>query len=278
MAEDIKLVVCDLDGTLLNDRKEITPYTGEILKKVQQKGVSVCLASGRDEQMMSIYEYGIGGCEYILSNNGALLKDRQGEILYSAMMEEADAAKILTYLNEHDMTFMMYTADRMYFSEGSERLKKRITDYEKLSRELGHDIRLAAAEFLRSGPVTGYGDIVKIVAYEEDEARMLPYTEFLETLPDVHNETTGYGLKGAFHRSVSKRAALYKVMEHMGIGKESVCVFGDYDNDLSMFECADHRICMENGVEALKQAATYVTKNNNEDGVAVYLARVLGIK
>lgn len=53
---EIKLVVCDLDGTLLNDEKMITPYTVSVMKKVREMGIAVCLASGRDEQMMSIYE------------------------------------------------------------------------------------------------------------------------------------------------------------------------------------------------------------------------------
>ena len=53
---EIKLVVCDLDGTLLNDEKMITPYTVSVMKKVRDMGIAVCLASGRDEQMMSIYD------------------------------------------------------------------------------------------------------------------------------------------------------------------------------------------------------------------------------
>ena len=274
---EIKLVVCDLDGTLLDDKKMISGYTVKVMQEVRRQGIQVCFASGRDEQMMSVYAKLVGGCDYMLSDNGALVRDSKGKMLHSAVLKEEDARQLLMYLNEKEMTFMMYSAEKMYFSEGSERLKKRIRDYEDLSWRLGCPVKLQAEELLRTEPVTGYRTAAKIVAYEEDEEKVKAYTEFISTLPRVHCESTGYGLMGAFDREVSKKTALHKIMEHMGIDKEEVCVFGDFDNDLSMFECAAHRVCMANGVEKLKAAASYVTLSNNEDGVAVYLADLLGI-
>lgn len=273
----IKLVVCDLDGTLLNDKKLISDYTVKVLQETRRQGIRICFASGRDEQMMSVYAKLIGGCDYMLSDNGALLRDGEGNMLHSAVLKEEDARKLLTYLNERKMTFMMYSAERMYFSEGSEKLKKRIRAYEDLSVRLGCPIKLQAEEFLRTAPATGYSTAAKIVAYEEDPGKVQDYTEFIGTLPRVHCESTGYGLMGAFDQEVSKKTALHKIMDRMRIGRDAVCVFGDFDNDLSMFECADHRVCMANGVEKLKAAASYVTLSNNEDGVAVYLANILGI-
>jgi Cof subfamily protein (haloacid dehalogenase superfamily) len=274
---EIKLVVCDLDGTLLNDKKMITEYSIKVLQEARRQGIQICFASGRDEQMMSVYAKLIGGCDYMLSDNGALVRDGGGNMLHSAVLKEEDACRLLTYLNKREMTFMMYSAERMYFSEGSEKLKKRIRDYEDLSVRLGCPVKLQAEEYLRTAPATGYCTAAKIVAYEEDPGKVEDYIEFIGTLPRVHCESTGYGLMGAFDQEVSKKTALHKIMERMGIGGEAVCVFGDFDNDLSMFECADHRVCMANGVEKLKAAASYVTLSNNEDGVAVYLADVLGI-
>ena len=152
---EIKLVVCDLDGTLLNDEKMITPYTVSVMKKVRDMGIAVCLASGRDEQMMSIYDKQLGGCEYMLSDNGALV--RSGErVIHCNFLAEEDTASLLTYLNEQKMTFMMYSAEEMYFSEGSEKLQKRIRDYEALSQKAGCPVKLKVREFLRNGSVLGY--------------------------------------------------------------------------------------------------------------------------
>lgn len=274
---NIRLVVCDLDGTLLNDKKMITERTAFVMQETRRRGIAVCLASGRDEQMMSVYDRKIGWCSYLLSNNGAMVRRKDQKILHCNYLGEEDAARLLTYLNAHGMTFMMYSEREMYFSEGSEKLKKRIRDYEKLSQDVLCPVKLHAKEFLRSEPVTGYTTAAKIVAYEEDDKRLGEYKRFIDSLPGVHYEPTGYGLLGAFDRRVSKKTALLKIMEDMGIGPESVCVFGDYENDLSMFECADSRICMENGVDRLKKAASHITASNNEDGVALYLESILGI-
>lgn len=274
---DIKLVVCDLDGTLLNDKKMITPCTAQVMRQVRDMGVEVCLASGRDEQMMSIYEGAIGGCDYILSDNGAMVRGKRKEILHCNFLAEEDTASLLTYLNSNNMTFMMYSAEKMYFSEGSEKLKKRIYDYEALSARVGCPVKLKVKEFLRHASPDGYKTAAKIVAYEENESVLETYKKFVDSLPGVHHEPTGYGLLGAFQSQVSKKAALEKIMNEMKIDKENVCVFGDYENDLSMFACAGHRICMENGVKALKDAATSVTYSNNDDGVARYLVKEFGI-
>ena len=58
---EIKLVVCDLDGTLLNDKKMITEYSIKVLQEARRQGIQICFASGRDEQMMSVYAKLIGG-------------------------------------------------------------------------------------------------------------------------------------------------------------------------------------------------------------------------
>ncbi len=270
---EIKLVVCDLDDTLLNDQKRITEHTQQVLKKVRDLGVAVCFASGRDAQMMSIYDKQIGGCDYVLSNNGAMVHDRKKNILYNIFLAEKDTATILSYLNEHQMTFMMYSAEEMYFSEASENLKKRIENYEILSEKVGCPVKLNVKEFSRDANVNGFATAAKIVAYEKDESILNAFVEFLKTIPDIHSESTGYGLMGAFQKDVSKKTALKKIMEEMGIDASNVCVFGDFDNDLSMFECAKYRVCMANGVQTLKDAASSITLSNNEDGVACYLEK-----
>ena len=71
MSKDIRLVVCDLDDTLLNDQQRITTYSETVLKALRAKGIALCFASGRDEQMMAAYVQQVGGCDYLITNNGA---------------------------------------------------------------------------------------------------------------------------------------------------------------------------------------------------------------
>lgn len=274
---DIKLIVCDLDGTLLNSKKKISSYTRKVLMKTKELGIHICFASGRDEQMMAVYSKCIGGCSYMLSNNGALVRDTTGNILYEAALEKPDIQQILAFLTQRQMVFMMYTAQTMYFSNDSEKLKKRITNYEKLSEELGYPMKLAAESITAYDINRNIDDVAKIVVYEDEEMQMNGFLDFAKNLENVHCESTGYGLQGAFHKSVSKRTALFKIMGHLGVDKRQVCVFGDYDNDLSMFECADRRIAMGNSIGCLKEAASEITLSNDEDGVAVYLEKELDL-
>ena len=274
---DIKLIVCDLDGTLLNSKKKISSYTRKVLMKTKELGIHICFASGRDEQMMAVYSKCIGGCSYMLSNNGALVRDTTGNILYEAALEKPDIQQILAFLTQRQMVFMMYTAQTMYFSNDSEKLKKRITNYEKLSEEMGYPMKLAAESITADDINRNFDDVAKIVVYEDEEMQMNGFLDFAKNLENVHCESTGYGLQGAFHKSVSKRTALFKIMGHLGVDKSQVCVFGDYDNDLSMFECAYRRIAMGNSIGCLKEAASEITLSNDEDGVAVYLEKELDL-
>lgn len=275
--DSIKLIVCDLDGTLLNSKKQISSYTREILMKTKELGIHICFASGRDDQMMEVYSRCIGGCSYMLSNNGALVRSNNGTILYEAALEKPDIQKILAFLTQQQLVFMMYTAQTMYFSNNSEMLKKRITSYEKLSEEMGYPMKLSAESVTADDIYRDFKDVAKIVVYEDSEIRMNEFLDFAGNLANVHCESTGYGLQGAFHKSVSKKTALLKIMDDLGIKESQVCVFGDYDNDLSMFECAGRRIAMGNSIQCLKDTASEITLSNDEDGVAVYLKKELDL-
>lgn len=271
-----KLIVCDLDGTLLNDQKEVTKRTADTLKEAQENGCRICFASGRGEKMMSIYSDSIEGCDYIVSCNGAMARYLpENKILYVAALRDADVNAIMEYVFEHQLSFMMYTVDRIFYSQFGREMKKRVASYEKKAASLGYPVCLPA------GPLGGsdwrsvkLSQVVKIVIYEEDQAVMDQYVQFVnEKLPETGCETTGYGLMGTFSKEVSKKYAVEHIKTHMGIKSDRVYVFGDYDNDLSMFECADHRIAMQNASESVKAAATFVTLSNNEDGVAEYIDR-----
>lgn len=270
-----KLIVCDLDGTLLNDQKEVTKRTADTLKKAKAAGCKICFASGRGEQMMSVYADAIGGCDYMVSCNGAMARCfPEEETIYVTPLKDKDAYRALEYIFEHQLNFMMYTIDQIYYSGFGMNLRNRVVSYEKKAASLGFPVVLPAYELGVEWKQQRLDDIVKIVVYEEDEKIMAKYVEFVEhNLSDSGCETTGYGLMGTFSNQVSKQYAVEKIKSHMGITEKDVYVFGDYDNDMSMFACADNRIAMENATDELKKRASAVTKTNNEDGVAVYIER-----
>ncbi len=275
--KDIRLVVCDLDDTLLNDQQRITPYSEAVLKALRAKGIALCFASGRDERMMAAYVQQVGGCDYLITNNGAVVLDGQKNVLHSSYIAREDAEAILSWLTQRQIPCLLHSKGAFYAADNGQPLTNRVRTSQQRSEEIGFPVAFKICSLRDAEPEQALDAGEKIVTYETCEDQRRSYRAFLSTLPGVRCEATGYGLMGVFHKDVSKQAALEGVMAHMGIGPHQVCVFGDYDNDLSMFACADHRIAVANGVPALKAAATAITASNNEDGVAKYLQSFLDI-
>lgn len=276
--KNIRLVVTDLDETLLNDQQRITLYSEAVLKALRDKGIALCFASGRDERMLAAYDRQVGGCDYLITNNGAVVLDARRNILHSSFLVREDTEAILSYLVSHQIPCLLQAKGAFYASEIGKPLTDRVRTSRKRSEEIGYPVEFRIRT-LRDAAEEGALDAgEKIVTYETREDQRMAYREFLKTIPGAICEATGYGLMGVFHKDVSKQAALKRVIAHMGIGPDQVCVFGDYDNDLSMFACADHRVCVANAVPALKAVATAITASNNEDGVARYLEEFLEIR
>lgn len=273
-----KLLVFDLDGTLLTDTKDITPRTRETLKRAKEKGYALCYASGRCEEMMSVYQDAVGGCDYCISCNGAKTMDMSQHILVnSQVFKEEDVDLVLEYVMSRQMDFMMYGIDQMYFPLYSEKMKEHVKKYERLSEKWGFPVQLHARGLLLQDLPVHLQGILKIVVYMRNEEEHQAYAAFVAAQENLIGESTGYGLLGTFEKSVSKKAALEHLIDYMQITKKDVYVFGDYDNDLSMFSAADNRIAVANAVDKIKEKATWITASNNEDGVAVYLENVLKI-
>ncbi len=270
--EQIKLIVCDLDGTLLNDAGVMSDYSKDVLKRCKADDIKICFASGRYSGMMTIFNDEIEGCDYIISNNGALVQ-KQEHIIHKSIVETVHVKDILKYIFDREMAFAMYSINHIYINRESQ--IARIEKYEKLAKKHGFDKKLDYSLVKSVEEISDDVEVIKIVLYEDNADKIADYTKFISENNALCSESTGYGLVGTFEANVSKKTALEKVLEDMSIREENVCVFGDYDNDLSMFSVAKYKIAVENANQKLKDEATYITASNNEDGVAKYLEQIL---
>ena len=278
MSDGIRLVVCDLDDTLLNDQQRITPYSAAVLKALRKTGIALCFASGRDEQMMAAYVQQVGGCDYLITNNGAVVLDAQKQVLHSSYLPREDTEAILAYLQSKEIPCLLHGNGSFYASDNGQPLTNRVKTSQLRAQEIGFPIQMRIRNLRDAWEEDSLDVGEKIVTYETREAQRHDYRDFLLAHPGVRCEATGYGLMGVFSKDVSKQDALERVKVHLGVTDQQVCVFGDYENDLSMFACAAHRVCVANAVPALKAAATAITDSNNEDGVAKYLQKMLDIR
>lgn len=267
---NIKLIAIDLDGTLLNSQHLVSNRVRESIQYAQDKGVQIVLASGRPYsgmapilQELSIYNEK----NYVITNNGSMIRDiTTGEVLHQNALSFDDYLHIESLASTLNIT-MHVVSDRYVYT--ADRNIGRYTVYESyLSNiplvyrpvnEMTDDICYSKCMFSAEPSILA-SIIPKIPKeyYEKYEVYKSAsfYLEFLRK-----NSTKGF--------------ALQKIATEFGLESSEIMCLGDHENDYSMFDVADTKIAMGNGIDLLKDNATFVTTSNNEDGVAVAIEKFI---
>ena len=263
MAE-IKVLALDLDGTLTNSQKEVTPRTRAALDAAIAKGVTIVLASGRPTAgvLPLAKELGLdkkGGC--ILSYNGGKIIDcRTGETLYQKQLDAQYVPELCAFAAAQNVTIITYNKEGV------------VTEHP--------DDKWALREcFTCKLPMTGVDDLAKYVDY--------PICKMLITLDPARRDEVWAAVcmcRSAYvgmiteicpffieavPLGVAKDGSLAALLERMGLTRENLMACGDGLNDRSMIEYAGVGVAMQNAEEPVKAVADYVTAaDNDHDGVA----------
>jgi Cof subfamily protein (haloacid dehalogenase superfamily) len=265
-----RMVVLDLDDTLLRDDLTVSDRTRECLLEVQRRGVRVVLASGRPTGAIKPYANELHLAEHggwILSFNGAVITDcATGEVLF----EQSLSAELVHEIHDRaaalGANILSYVDDRIVTPRADEwtTVERRLTGMEVVE----------VADF--KGAIRGSA-IKAIVLHEPERLR-----EVADKIrPDVEGRLSMAISKPFFleftDRGIDKRHSLSRLCVHLGIDASEVVAIGDGRNDESMIRFAGLGVCMENGAPEVKAAADHVTASNMEDGVALAVERfVLG--
>lgn len=265
-----KLLVLDVDGTLLNDEREISKRTLAALLKVQQMGVRIVLASGRPTyglmplaKTLELGNYGgfvlsYNGCQIIKAQNGEILFERRinPEMLpYLEKKARKNGFAIFTY---HDDTLITDSPDNEYIK--NEALLNNL----KIIRE---DEFSTAIDFAPCKCMLVSDKEKALIGLEQhwekrlagtlDAFRSEPY--FLEVVPC----------------GVNKANTLGALLEHLGVTREEVIAVGDGVCDVTMLQLAGMGVAMGHSQDSVKVCADYVTVSNEEDGVALAVEKLI---
>ena len=265
-----KLLVLDVDGTLLNDEREISKRTLAALLKVQQMGVRIVLASGRPTyglmplaKTLELGNYGgfvlsYNGCQIIKAQNGEILFERRinPEMLpYLEKKARKNGFAIFTY---HDGTLITDSPDNEYIK--NEALLNNL----KIIRE---DEFSTAIDFAPCKCMLVSDKEKALIGLEQhwekrlagtlDAFRSEPY--FLEVVPC----------------GVNKANTLGALLEHLGVTREEVIAVGDGVCDVTMLQLAGMGVAMGHSQDSVKVCADYVTASNEEDGVALAVEKLI---
>ena len=259
--KNYEIIVLDLDGTLTNRDKIITPRTKEALMEAQKIGKKVVLASGRPTpgvlplaEELCLKEYG----GYILSfNGGMIINCATGEVVFSQLLPVEANRKIIELAEEHRVDFLTYEGDHIVTNNKENEYGQKeswITHMPLVEVESTKEyLNFQVPKFL----MLDDGDYLALVEPRVKAAlgknfsvyRSEPF--FLEILP----------------KGIDKALSLARLLEVIGMTKDVMIACGDGYNDLTMIQFAGLGVAMENAVLPLRKIADYITDSNDDDGV-----------
>lgn len=277
MGKSIKLLALDLDGTLLNEKKEISPRTWAALERARSQGVLVVPVTGRPSQGVPQVVRTMPGLRYVVSSNGATIRDLvTGETLLEKHLSADTCLLVLDKCAHVPMIRQAFRNGVGYLSRADyNTLRDRYAGTSMLQYHL--DTRQVlpgtVAEFLAAHrqPVE---ELFFLTDSPREKAGLralltgLPGIGFADPFPNDLEVIAG---------DIDKGEALRYLLNRLDIAPDQVLAMGDGGSDLPMLQAAGIGVAMANATEAVKAGADYITTSCDEDGVALAIEKfVLG--
>ena len=275
--KNIKLVASDLDGTLLNKNKEITPRLFGALKQLDELGIYFVPSTGRPFGTVPKAIKDLPFLKYVITSNGAAIYDAaEGRnIIENFLTAEAvdaviEIAKELPVITEYFIDGKAYIAKAVYDDLDPFQLTESHVAYIKNSRTPIEDFW---TEMQKNNTVLENINLV----FSDMELRKQTWDRLKATgLASVTAATTkNIEITSLF---ATKALALEKLCDLLGLQRENVLAMGDGDNDMPMIQFAGIGVAMENGEEHIKQAADIIADDCNDFGAAKILEQIIASK
>lgn len=256
-----KILVLDIDGTLTNSQKEVTQVTKAAIRELQKKGVAVVIASGRPTygvlplaKTLELEKFG----GYILSFNGGQIRNcKTGEIIFNQQLPKHLIGDLCDFAQKMNCHMLSYDGDCV------------ITD-DKSNRYVNHEAHIVKL------PVRGIpdfhlydeADINKCIIVQEGEYLATVEPVAVETFPMLNIFRSEPYFLEVVPKGIDKAKSLEVLLRRLNLTREEMVACGDGFNDRTMLEYAGMGVAMANAQEPVKEVADFITKSNDEDGVA----------
>lgn len=263
-----KIIFTDLDDTLLNSEKKISSIDKEAIMRAQEAGVKFVLASGRPTFAMydlakelELDKYG----SFILSFNGSIITDcRSGENIFEASLTKEDLHLMYDFAKENNIHILTYIDDEVVSETESEYI-----DVEVTLTKMPHNLTKNFKETVNKSAV-------KCMLLEEPT-----YLKEVEAkLKATYGDKYSIAISKPFFLEVTKLGvdkgvALRKLVETLGLKIEESIAVGDSYNDLPMLKAAGLAACVENANEDIKKVCSFISKSNNDGGMAYLIDKLI---
>lgn len=266
-----QVIALDIDGTVRNSKKEITPETKKVLLELQEKGVMVVVASGRctygvlpTAQELKLDQYG----GYIITFNGCQsIECKTGKIIDNHYLPLDLPGKVLEFSKSIGGDFLMYHDTYLVSDNIQNPHVQNEARINALELKEVKDLSAYSKEKLNECFIAADPELLKKILPEAkrmfgDSANIFRSEPYLLSFVPLGTEK-GTGLKA--------------ILEYHNIPREASAAFGDAYNDISMIQYAGLGVAMGNAEDPIKEAADFVTKSCDEDGIAYALHKFLDI-
>lgn len=261
---DIRMIVLDLDGTLLTSQNTLTERTVRAVTACIGRGITVTIATGRVFHSVLPFARKLGITDALITANGAEIRaPGDKDPLYYRPIERNLAREVLAFFREKGWYIQAYLGDRLFVDKVDERAKSygRLTflDPEPLGEELyTMDVEPVKLLSIASSPEEAVS-VRKAVQKRFGDA--------------IYAAVSNRLFVDMAHPEVSKARGLEFLMKKQGVTPLQTMVVGDSENDLPLFELAGFSVAMENSRRDIREKADTVTLSNDENGVALALER-----
>ena len=259
---DVRLIVVDMDGTLLSPAHEVSQEFWPLFERLRQLDIAFAAASGRQYGSIVGKLAPIADRISILAENGAFAK-HDGRVLVQTTLPEAAVVEVISRLSsDPQIKAVLCSTDEAFITSGNEGFRAFMSEFYTSYVEVDDLLSVSAP-------------IVKIALYhpEDSEKHIYPHLDSL-TSPVLVKVSSKYWVDIS-HPDANKGHALKILQAELGISRAQTLAIGDFNNDLEMLAQAEYSYAMGNAHPRIVEAAKYQTTGNDDLGVEKVLAAVI---
>ena len=267
--EKIKIVMCDVDGTLLTDNGIVSPKTLEVIRKVTEKGILFGLCTGRDMHSVKelVKKWGIVKyVDVIVGTGGSEICDFTKNVEKIAYPLAGELIKdIIKHYEDLDVNFVVPDKGILCVPKNDEHIRLlaeldgveyKVLDFEEFLKEPRQKLMIMTNPEIMKDVI----ERSKTFKNEKYKSASLKTASVLYEYMDPR---------------ISKTYGLQQILDLHNFSMENLCVFGDEDNDYDMVKNAGIGVVMGNGSKLMKSMADFITEDNNSDGIGVFLEKYI---
>lgn len=267
----ITTIALDLDNTLLNSEKEISPENERVLKHLHENGTRVILCTGRP---LAAIQHLVKQLEltqpedYSITFNGGLVQNNltQEVLAHTTLTKDEVAVLYQDAVDRH------YPLDVLGPTSVYSLVELGKSDYESFMSNM---LPFSDINFADLPAAETFGKVVSSAEPQLITATRAGLPQ--NVLDNFHVVPSRAGLLEFLPSGVNKASGLSKLLAYFGENMDNLMTFGDQENDLEMLQAAKIGVAMGNAIPLIKEAANEETLDNNADGVAVYLKKYFKI-